>query len=126
MQHTHYLTPDQLKELGDDLRNSLREREHVNELSMKEATGEHDKITDASDQGTQYENQNNSLALGHHASEQCKVLRRALNFFEKEPDDYGYCKEPTCGEEIGFKRLKANPAARYCIDCQSLEEAKNR
>ncbi|BDQ38145.1 hypothetical protein SYK_25050 [Pseudodesulfovibrio nedwellii] len=34
--------------------------------------------------------------------------------------DYGVCEE--CGEEIGVARLKANPAARLCVLCQSAAE----
>lgn len=125
----HYLTNEQLEELGNDLRNSLSKKEHVSELSMKEATEEHDKITDASDQGTQYENQSNSLALGQHSTGRCQEFRAALKLFENEPDEYGYCEEPNCGtdnQEIGFKRLKANPAATLCIECQSMKELRNR
>lgn len=33
---------------------------------------------------------------------------------------YGVC--PDCGEPIGFERLKANPAALRCADCQSRRE----
>lgn len=129
MQDYHYLTNEQLAELGQDLTKSLEEREHVNELSMKEATEEHEKITDASDQGTQYESQSNSLALGNHSSARCKELREALERFKKEPEDFGYCIAPNCGteeQEIGFKRLKANPTAKYCIECQSIEEIRKK
>lgn len=34
---------------------------------------------------------------------------------------YGTCER--CGKEIGTKRLDADPAAVYCIDCASLLEA---
>lgn len=33
---------------------------------------------------------------------------------------YGYCEE--CGGEIGFERLKAQPTATRCIDCQTRHE----
>jgi RNA polymerase-binding transcription factor DksA len=33
---------------------------------------------------------------------------------------YGRCAE--CGVEIPFERLKAEPAARRCFDCQSVHE----
>jgi RNA polymerase-binding transcription factor DksA len=33
---------------------------------------------------------------------------------------YGQCVE--CGSEIGVKRLRANPAARLCVSCQSSAE----
>ena len=33
---------------------------------------------------------------------------------------YGVCAD--CGVEIGIERLRANPAAVRCIDCQSMHE----
>jgi RNA polymerase-binding transcription factor len=33
---------------------------------------------------------------------------------------YGICAE--CGGDIGFERLRANPAAVRCVDCQRLHE----
>ena len=32
-----------------------------------------------------------------------------------DDDDYGYCL--VCGEDITYKRLKADPAVTRCIDC---------
>ena len=33
---------------------------------------------------------------------------------------YGICAD--CGGDIGYERLKANPSALRCIDCQTLHE----
>ena len=33
---------------------------------------------------------------------------------------YGICAD--CGGDIGFERLRANPAALRCVDCQRLHE----
>ncbi len=35
---------------------------------------------------------------------------------------FGIC--PDCGEYIGWKRLRANPVARRCTDCQTLREKR--
>ncbi|HVL37118.1 MAG TPA: TraR/DksA family transcriptional regulator [Burkholderiales bacterium] len=37
-----------------------------------------------------------------------------------EQGSYGQCSR--CGLEIGFARLRANPAAERCIECQTLFE----
>lgn len=38
---------------------------------------------------------------------------------------YGVCVD--CGSPIGYPRLRANPTASRCVDCQALaEEAANR
>ncbi|KNG92771.1 molecular chaperone DnaK [Pseudaestuariivita atlantica] len=33
-----------------------------------------------------------------------------------DTEDFGYCED--CGEEIALGRLKLDPAARLCIECQ--------
>lgn len=45
-------------------------------------------------------------------------VRAALRRVDE--DDYGVCA--TCGEEIGFPRLQAQPEAPFCIACQSERE----
>ncbi len=48
----------------------------------------------------------------HRRSELARIdaaLRRI------DEDEYGYCLK--CGEEIAPKRLKADPAAAFCVDC---------
>ncbi len=32
-----------------------------------------------------------------------------------DEDEYGYCQR--CGEEIAPERLRADPAAAFCVDC---------
>ncbi len=47
-------------------------------------------------------------------------IRSALKKIEHA--GYGYCE--ACGEPISFLRLKANPTATLCVDCQSAFESK--
>ncbi|POF29455.1 TraR/DksA family transcriptional regulator [Roseibium marinum] len=42
-----------------------------------------------------------------------QLIEAALQRLEK--GEYGYCAE--CGEAIAEKRLKADPAAAFCINC---------
>ncbi|OPX27706.1 MAG: hypothetical protein B1H07_00655 [Campylobacteraceae bacterium 4484_166] len=37
---------------------------------------------------------------------------------------YGICD--MCDENIGFKRLKAKPYAKYCVTCREIFESKNK
>jgi DnaK suppressor protein len=37
-----------------------------------------------------------------------------------ENDEYGYCLE--CGESVGFSRLRIQPHAEMCLECQSAIE----
>ena len=41
-----------------------------------------------------------------------------------EDNEYGYCE--ACGVEIGVKRLEARPTATLCIDCEILDEIKEK
>lgn len=50
---------------------------------------------------------------------------RALNDAQDRlmDGDYGRCLE--CGDQINAKRLAADPAAAFCINCQTLAEAES-
>lgn len=47
-------------------------------------------------------------------------VRAALTRFAE--DEYGDCL--SCGETIGFERLKARPESLFCIQCQSAREQR--
>jgi len=51
-----------------------------------------------------------------------RKIERSLRDIEEEA--YGLCEN--CGEEISIKRLKARPTARYCIDCKTSLETRER
>lgn len=74
---------------------------------------------DEIDYATQITQRNLNLALAQRASSKAVDIENALK--RVGSDDYGICDE--CGEDIGIKRLMANPAARLCVRCQ--EEMDN-
>lgn len=47
-------------------------------------------------------------------------VRAALRRFDE--GEYGVCV--TCGEEVGLRRLEAQPEAPFCIACQSEREQR--
>ena len=47
-------------------------------------------------------------------------IAAALKAFDD--DSYGDCR--TCGEPIGYKRLKSRPEAPFCLACQSARERR--
>jgi DnaK suppressor protein len=49
-----------------------------------------------------------------------QLVRSALHRFEE--DEYGECM--TCGECIGYARLKISPEAPFCIECQNAREKR--
>ncbi len=63
---------------------------------------------------------NQSLA-GRILERESKLLSRIEEALERlDQGDYGDCA--SCGEEIGVKRLMAQPAARLCIECKDEQE----
>ncbi|MBW2268060.1 MAG: TraR/DksA family transcriptional regulator [Deltaproteobacteria bacterium] len=49
-----------------------------------------------------------------------QLARAALRRFDE--DEYGGCV--ACGEDVGFRRLEAQPEAPLCIACQSRSEQR--
>ena len=58
------------------------------------------------------------LAVSENESKQVTLIDEALQRIEDE--EYGLCQN--CEKEINPKRLAALPSARYCLDCQELQE----
>jgi len=61
---------------------------------------------------------NVQLAVSENESKQLVLIDEALVRIEDE--EFGTCLN--CEKEINPKRLAAIPWARYCLDCQSLQE----
>ncbi|MYM23774.1 TraR/DksA family transcriptional regulator [Duganella sp. FT135W] len=57
-----------------------------------------------------------------HTARQLDIVRHALAKFGAQ--SYGLCEH--CGEAIGYSRLNARPEARFCINCQTRMEQRQR
>jgi RNA polymerase-binding transcription factor DksA len=44
----------------------------------------------------------------------------AMEKIHSRPEEYGICEK--CGEAIPLLRLKSIPEARFCINCQKMED----
>ena len=66
--------------------------------------------------------QQQSMARANRRASQLRLqqVEAALRRFER--GEYGACLE--CGEEIGFARLEVRPESPFCLECQSLREAR--
>lgn len=67
------------------------------------------------------EQRTNKMAEIQRLQASIRSLEKALGSFD---DDFGYCQ--ACGEEIGVKRLEANPSVTTCITCQTAHEKKQK
>lgn len=61
-----------------------------------------------------------NVALRERESRQLMQVQAAIA--RLDDPDFGICQE--CGEPIGLARLKANPQALFCIECQTLFEER--
>jgi len=67
--------------------------------------------------------QQQSMVQANRRTTQTRLTRIEAALRRHANDGYGCCVG--CEEEIGYARLKAQPEAPFCIDCQSNKEARN-
>lgn len=117
------LTDEQIKELTSDLRQLQESLSAILEKGSESASiVELDQPIGRLTRMDAIQRQH--MAKANRASHELRLnqVNAALRDLQKE--DYGECK--TCGEYIGFKRLKVRPEAPFCIECQSQREHHNR
>ena len=64
---------------------------------------------------TEIEDYGNLLAVEHALELRLKEVGETLEKIEKKDNSYGKCEK--CQGEIELERLKANPAAKICLQC---------
>jgi DnaK suppressor protein len=79
-------------------------------------------VADMNDRATQEEEFNLELKTRDRERKLIPKIDEGLKAIDL--GDYGYCEE--CGVEIGIRRLEARPTATLCIECKTLEEARER
>ena len=60
--------------------------------------------------------------FSHHLCSREKLYMRRIERSLQDIEDGVYGRCDRCEEDISFKRLKARPTARYCIDCKTQLE----
>lgn len=106
----------QLKEIKATLlaeRDALIQKLKGSDLSVDDA-----ETPDPVDLAVRNYSKNVQLAVSENESKQLALIDEAL--LRIEDGEYGTCLN--CEKEINPKRLAAIPWARYCLDCQSLQE----
>ena len=116
-----YLTPEQIEEIRQSIEKQRAEIiEKVNQRNEDDYEPEvrGDDADIANSEGI-------AITMERLQTRDVRLLKKldeAARWIETE--DFGYCEG--CGEEIGFKRLLARPAARLCIECTQNEEQRER
>lgn len=116
-----YLTPEQLQEIRQSIEN--QRQEILEKLNQRSEEGYEPEVR--GDEADIANSEGIALTMERLQSRDIRLLKKldeAARWTEDE--DFGYCE--SCGEEIGFKRLLARPAARQCIDCKQNEEQRER
>jgi DnaK suppressor protein len=67
--------------------------------------------------------QQQSMVQANRRTAQTRLARIETALRRYDSDEYGLCA--SCEEEIGYSRLKAQPEAPFCIDCQSGKESRS-
>jgi DnaK suppressor protein len=105
-----------LEEIKDRL---IAERDLlIKKLSGNDLSVDDSETPDPVDLAVRNYSKNVMLAVSENESKQVILIDQAL--LRIEDDEYGVCQN--CEKEINPKRLAALPSARYCIECQELQE----
>ncbi len=107
------LNLEEIKEKLIAERELLIEKLKGNDLSVDDS-----ETPDPVDLAVRNYSKNVMLAVSENESKQVMLIDEAL--LRIEDDEYGLCQN--CEKEINPKRLAALPSARYCLDCQELQE----
>ena len=81
-----------------------------------------ENFPDLGDQATAETDQNFLLRLKEREQKLLKKIDEALERIAN--GTFRICE--SCGQEIGFKRLKARPVTTLCIDCKTQQEAEEK
>ena len=81
-----------------------------------------DRTADPLDQAANEYQRN--FALRIHNREDLLIRKIKQSIRDIEDGAYGFCE--ACGNPIGVKRLKVRPVARYCIECKTAAEKRER
>ena len=66
--------------------------------------------------------QQQSMTQANRRTAQFRLERIEAALRRCAKEEYGYCQ--TCEEPIGYARLKAQPEAPFCVECQGSREAR--
>jgi DnaK suppressor protein len=92
------------------------------EQTLSDMTRQSGNIPDPNDRATMESDRSFELRL---RSRERKLLGKIDEAIARiEEGDYGICDE--CGEEIRLKRLEARPVAKFCINCKTKQEQREK
>lgn len=116
-----YLTPEQMIEIQQSI--EAQRSEILDKLTHRSDEGYEPEVR--GDEADIANSEGIALTMERLQSRDIRLLKKLEEAVRwMDDDEFGYCE--SCGEEIGFKRLIARPAARQCIECKQNEEQRER
>ncbi len=117
--------PPKREELTDAQRADIRARLAKDVEALQALVRDEDGLTDAVvlDQSRMgrlsrvdaLQQQQMAAAGRRRAEARLERVEIAIERFDEAPDEYDWC--PSCGEPIGYPRLKAVPESPFCVPC---------
>ena len=92
------------------------------EQTLTDMTAHSGNIPDPNDRATVESDRNFELRIRDRERKLMNKIEEALARIEE--GEYGVCD--SCGEDIAIKRLEARPVAKYCIDCKTKQEQREK
>ncbi len=90
--------------------------------TLTEMTAQTGNIPDPNDRATMESDRSFELRI---RGRERKLMEKVDNALARIDDgSYGVCVG--CGEDITIKRLEARPVAKFCIDCKTRQEQREK
>lgn len=116
------MNDEQLKKFKKQLEEMRQKIISDVEQTLSEMTTQTGNIPDPNDRATVESDRNFELRIRDRERKLMNKIEEALARIEE--GTYGICEG--CGEDIAEKRLEARPVAKYCIDCKTKQEQRER
>lgn len=120
---TALLTPSQLADLSELLRQRHRDIALVLERELHADGAPEISVTTASDADWTAADVDSDVLIARAERDASELVEITSALDRVQTGHYGVCE--ACGKEIGYTRLLAHPAARRCLPCQQAVEAKS-
>ncbi len=92
------------------------------EQTLNEMTSQTGNIPDPNDRATMESDRSFELRIRGRERKLMEKIDEALARIED--GTFGICAG--CGEDIAVKRLQARPVAKFCIDCKTRQEQREK
>jgi len=112
----------ELRKLGKQLEAMKKDIYADVEQTLTEMNIQSGNIPDPNDRASVESDRSFELRLRGREQKLMEKIDEALSRIED--GTYGVCDE--CGEDITVQRLEARPVAKFCIDCKTKQELREK